>query len=102
MPDTVPNTHDFAKQYDALGWSLVAIPAGSKAPQTFSWQTNPTPSSFWESHPTHNIGLLHSKSNTVALDIDHMLNTRTIFEALKPNDPVALNGRRKLSSMIFA
>lgn len=26
----------------------------------------------------------------------------TIFEALKPHDPVVLNGRRKLSSMIFA
>jgi len=26
----------------------------------------------------------------------------TIFEALKPTDPVMLNGRRKLSSMIFA
>ena len=26
----------------------------------------------------------------------------TIFEALKPSDPIALNGRRKLSSMIFA
>ncbi|MCR9085508.1 MAG: co-chaperone YbbN [Rhodobacteraceae bacterium] len=26
----------------------------------------------------------------------------TIFEALKPDDPIALNGRRKLSSMIFA
>ncbi|MGI9372541.1 MAG: tetratricopeptide repeat protein [Hyphomicrobiales bacterium] len=26
----------------------------------------------------------------------------TIFEALQPNDPVMLNGRRKLSSMIFA
>ncbi|MDU8910159.1 thioredoxin [Aestuariicoccus sp. MJ-SS9] len=26
----------------------------------------------------------------------------TIFEALKPNDPVALSGRRRLSSMIFA
>jgi putative thioredoxin len=26
----------------------------------------------------------------------------TIFEALNPKDPVALNGRRKLSSMIFA
>ena len=26
----------------------------------------------------------------------------TMFEALKPEDPVALNGRRKLSSMIFA
>lgn len=25
----------------------------------------------------------------------------TIFEALKPQDPIALNGRRKLSSMIF-
>ncbi|MBD0865418.1 MAG: co-chaperone YbbN [Rhodobacteraceae bacterium] len=26
----------------------------------------------------------------------------TIFEALKPNDPIVLNGRRELSSMIFA
>lgn len=26
----------------------------------------------------------------------------TIFDALKPNDPVVLNGRRKLSSLIFA
>lgn len=26
----------------------------------------------------------------------------TIFDALKPNDPIALNGRRKLSSLIFA
>ena len=26
----------------------------------------------------------------------------TIFDALKPQDPIALNGRRKLSSLIFA
>ena len=26
----------------------------------------------------------------------------TIFDALKPEDPIVLNGRRKLSSMIFA
>lgn len=26
----------------------------------------------------------------------------TIFDALKPNDPIVLNGRRKLSSLIFA
>ena len=26
----------------------------------------------------------------------------TVFDALKPNDPVAMNGRRKLRSMIFA
>ena len=25
----------------------------------------------------------------------------TIFEALKPNDPIALTGRRKLSSLIL-
>jgi putative thioredoxin len=25
----------------------------------------------------------------------------TIFDALKPNDPIVLNGRRKLSSLIF-
>ena len=26
----------------------------------------------------------------------------TIFDALKPNDPIALDGRRRLSSMIFS
>jgi putative thioredoxin len=26
----------------------------------------------------------------------------TIFDALKPTDPIALKGRRRLSSMIFA
>jgi putative thioredoxin len=26
----------------------------------------------------------------------------TIFEALKPTDPIVLKGRRRLSSMIFA
>ena len=26
----------------------------------------------------------------------------TIFDALKPNDPVVLTGRRKLSSLLFA
>ena len=26
----------------------------------------------------------------------------TIFDALKPQDPIVLSGRRKLSSMIFA
>ena len=26
----------------------------------------------------------------------------TVFDALKPNDPIVLNGRRKLSTLIFA
>jgi len=82
MTKTLSDTLEHANAYDALGWKLVAIPAGSKAPQTFSWQTKPTPPDFWSSNPTHNVGLLHSMSGTVALDIDHMENTRTIFEAL--------------------
>ncbi len=60
---------------------------------------------------------LHAKGRT-AEAVDHLLELFrrdrewndgaaktqlfTIFEALKPNDPVVLNGRRKLSSMIFA
>jgi len=82
MTKTLSDTHEHANAYDALGWKLVAIPAGSKAPQTFSWQTKPTPPDFWALNPTHNVGLLHSMSRTVALDIDHMENTRTIFDAL--------------------
>ena len=60
---------------------------------------------------------LHANSETEAA-VDHLLELFrrdrewndgaaktqlfTIFEALKPEDPIALNGRRKLSSMIFA
>jgi hypothetical protein len=82
MSRTLSNTHDYAKAYDALGWKLVAIPAGSKAPKSFGWQDRPTDPSYWISNPTHNIGLVHSKSQTAAIDIDHMENTRLIFEAM--------------------
>ena len=71
-----------AKAYESLGWSLVGIPAGSKAPSTFGWQQRATPASYWERHPTANMGLLHGPSGTCALDIDDMANTRLIFEAL--------------------
>jgi len=36
------------------------------------------------------------------LDLFRRAQLFTIFDALKPNDPIVLNGRRKLSSMIFA
>jgi len=32
------NTSDFAKHYADLGFALVAIPAGSKAPRSFGQQ----------------------------------------------------------------
>ena len=82
MSHNLSTTADFAKHYADLGFALVAIPAGSKAPSTFGWQTKATAPDFWDANPSHNIGLLHSLSGTVALDIDHMLNTRTIFEGL--------------------
>ena len=76
------NALDFAKRYAALGWALVAIPAGKKAPSTFGWQQRAAPVDHWQSNPNHNIGLLHGLSGTCALDIDDMQNTRLICEAL--------------------
>lgn len=82
MTATIPDTFEQAKRYSALGWALVGIPAGSKAPATFGWQQRATPVTYWQDNPTHNIGLLHGMSGTCALDIDHMANTRLIFEAM--------------------
>jgi len=79
---TTRTTHDFAKAYVAAGLALVPIPAGSKAPTTFGWQTKAAPADFWDKNPTHNIGLLHALSGTVALDIDHMENSKTALAAL--------------------
>ena len=76
------STHEHALEYAQLGLALVGIPAGSKAPSTFGWQTKSTSPEYWTQNPSHNIGLLHSLSGTVALDIDHLENTRTIFDAL--------------------
>ena len=80
--ETLPSTQSLANDYAAIGWALVSMPAGSKAPSTFGWQTKATPPEHWGANPTHNIGLLHGLSGTCALDIDDMENTRLIFEAL--------------------
>lgn len=82
MSGNISDTHEQAKRYQSMGWALVGIPAGSKAPSTFGWQQRSTPSSYWSDNPTHNIGLLHSLSGTCALDIDHMAHTRLICAAL--------------------
>jgi hypothetical protein len=77
---------EYAARYAALGWHLVPIPAGSKAPQILGWQRpekslkGQAAATYWERNPTHNMGLLHEPSGTCALDIDHVENTRLIFE----------------------
>lgn len=72
-----------------LGWYLVAIPAGSKAPTGLGWQkaeraigTAESAHEYWTKNPEHNVGLLHSASGTVALDIDHVEWTRIAFDAM--------------------
>lgn len=83
------NTSDWADAYSRIGWSLVAIPAGSKAPKGMGWQqperainTPEAARSYYDANPTHNMGLLHSASGTVALDIDNVANTKLIFSEL--------------------
>lgn len=72
-----------------LGWSLVTIPAGSKAPRGMGWQrpeqaisTADAARQYWDQNPEHNVGLLHSASGTVALDIDNVEWTRIIFDGM--------------------
>ena len=72
-----------------LGWYLVAIPAGTKGPTSFGWQkperaiSDPEQAQqYFERNPTHNVGLLHGASGTCAIDIDHVENTRIIFEGM--------------------
>ena len=65
------------------------MPSASKAPKHKRWQEPDRAFSdakvarvFFEKYPTSNVGLLHSASGTCAIDIDHIENTRIIFEAL--------------------
>lgn len=76
------DTRTAVRQYHVLGWSLVGIPSGSKAPSTFGWQTKATGLEYWDNNPGHNVGLLHGLSGTCAIDIDHMENARTIFDGM--------------------
>lgn len=78
-----------AKYCSDLGWFLVAIPAGTKGPISPGWQkperaiyTPEAARDYWDANPSHNVGLLHSASGTVALDVDHVEHTKLIFEHL--------------------
>jgi hypothetical protein len=62
---------------EALGLALVDIPPGSKGPRAQGWNApgaairDPEAAArYWEAHPDHGMGCLHSESGTAALDID--------------------------------
>jgi putative DNA primase/helicase len=74
-----------------LGFSIVPIPPGSKAPTGKGWNQPggyyeprhiETALAFFKTHPRHNLGLVHEPSNTAALDIDHNEYTRIAFATL--------------------
>jgi len=57
--------------YIRHGWSLVAIPPGSKGPRTPAWNRRETAlRSSADLPPGHGCGLAHAYSGTMALDID--------------------------------
>ena len=73
---------DRCAQVEALtagGLVLVPIPKDTKGPNLKGWNTDPeqwitTPAAAREyltAHPLGGVGLLHSESQTLALDIDH-------------------------------
>lgn len=77
------------RHYTELGWALVTIPAGSKAPTALGWQQperalrQPDDAErYYTANPTHNVGLLHAASGTCAIDIDHLDWSRMAFAAM--------------------
>ena len=97
-----------------LDWYLVPIPAGSKGPTHSRWQHPERALSdanavtkFYEQYPTHNVGLLHGASGTCAIDIDHVENTKLIFEELGINfnellqSAPQIKGREDRAKLLF-
>jgi hypothetical protein len=75
--------------YCKLGWYIVPIPPAAKGPTHKEWQRPERALSdaaaakkFFEQYPTHNVGLLHSASGTCCIDIDHVENTKLIFNSM--------------------
>jgi hypothetical protein len=102
----VPHPATLAAHYTSIGLALVAIPAGSKAPNGNGWQKRPitTPAAareHWERHPSDNMGLVHAHSGTATLDLDHLDHAREVFadfgidlDALIAANPYRIRGAR--------
>lgn len=76
-----------ARRYvNELGWSLVPIPPGTKGPNTPGWNTPENTIStedqcaFWDKNPEWNMGVLLSEARIAVLDVDHLENTRILFD----------------------
>lgn len=81
---------------------MVPIPPGTKNPTKPGWnilentiQTEED-AKFWLEHPDWNMGLLLSESRMVALDIDNLQNTQTVFNELGLNYEELLKGAPRI------
>ena len=77
-----------AKQYNALGFQLVAMKSGHKGPQTRDWHTKGV--DVEQLTDQQNIGLIHNLSSTCSLDIDSRDNAIKIFQDYLGMDATAM------------
>ncbi|MFA7167667.1 MAG: DUF3987 domain-containing protein [Sphaerochaetaceae bacterium] len=85
-----------------LGWALVPIPPNTKGPNQPGWNapenliTTEEACSFWESHPTWNMGAQLQESGIVVLDIDNVEYTKLLFSAFGLDYDTVLAGAPRI------
>tara|TARA_R110002051_G_scaffold189_2_gene802 strand:+ start:219 stop:2192 length:1974 start_codon:yes stop_codon:yes gene_type:complete len=77
-----------AKQYNDLGFSLVALQSGKKGPNTPNWHTQGV--DVEKLDDSKNIGLIHGLSGTCSIDVDYIPDSIPIFRDVLGMDPVAM------------
>jgi len=80
-----------AKQYNALGFQLVAMKSGHKGPQTRDWHTKGV--DVEQLTDQQNIGLIHNLSSTCSLDIDNRDDAIRIFQDYLGMDATAMKSQ---------
>ncbi|WP_084542870.1 bifunctional DNA primase/polymerase [Deinococcus murrayi] len=107
----LPRPADRIAQVEALasgGFVLVPVPPGTKGPRVRGWNSDPaqwitSPAAAREyltAHPGAGVGLLHSESQTAALDVDHdgaalaLAAVGVDLAALMAGNPYRIRGKR--------
>jgi len=77
-----------AKEYNALGFQLVAMKSGHKGPQTANWHQKGV--DVDQLTDNQNIGLIHNLSSTCSLDIDNRDDAIKVFQDYLGMDATAM------------
>jgi len=77
-----------ARQYNALGFQLVAMKSGHKGPQTANWHHKGV--DIEQLTDNQNIGLIHNLSSTCSLDIDNRDDAIKVFQDYLGMDATAM------------